>query len=248
MFAASPLEDDDLERVQREREERQRMLDVERRQRDFAFVAPRCDGTIYGEGDYCGEPPNVWGDCPLHRQHQALFPMEEVATIEPWRMALNHMPGSSRWKLDELAYDRDRVKKVWEGDWRDLEAEASRLLAQSGAVLLQNGGGAGDGGVDVAARTPSGDVAVVQCKHYNRPVRADVVKILHYDTTDGWDHGPLARHPRPKIRIVVTTNTFEPAAVHVAEREGMRLVDWRRLAVWIGFDVAARDILNIDRW
>lgn len=215
-------------------------------------LRPRCP-LPNESGGPCNRRTDREGRCPEHgggkEATAPLCPLDGLTVMEPWEMVLRRTP-FSRWGIDEIGGDMERVERVWKGTWKELEATTANLLRQGGCTLLQNRGHSGDGGIDTAAITPSGRLVALQCKHYAHPVKADVIKVFHYDTTRGWEDTTVYRkHPQPPaIRIVVTTSEFDPSAIQVAEREGIYLVNSRRLAAWLAFDVCLSRILDISGW
>lgn len=64
-------------------------------------------------------------------------------------------------------------------DPHELEVRVAWALQALGWKIVQAGGGRGDGGADVVARSPDGRTVAVQCKLYYRPCGYDAVLQAH---------------------------------------------------------------------
>ena len=62
-------------------------------------------------------------------------------------------------------------------DWYQFEKVCARILERTGSIVERTGGAKPDGGADIFARQ-DGRTAVVQCKHWKRPIEPKVIREL----------------------------------------------------------------------
>ena len=119
----------------------------------------------------------LWEDCasPLTAQEQRLGQqlLEDVRSVPSLNAFLfNHLrhlllpPGSHHPLPLHTKINTTKVTK----DGRALQLYIGILFHCMGYHILECGGGRGDGGVDVKARSPEGEIIVVQCKQYSKHI------------------------------------------------------------------------------
>ena len=96
------------------------------------------------------------------------------------------------------------------------------VLQQAYYTDVQQGGGAGELGVDLTCRTPNGQLAVVQCKQY-RPGHAVGAPDIQTCIDTAY------RHPGAAKLIFVTTSTFTEEAWVLGQQHNMDLIDGPQL-------------------
>lgn len=123
--------------------------------------------------------------------------------------------------------ERDRQIALTDGmSGRDFEHWTARLLHRSGCVDVQVVGGAGDAGMDLIARSPSGRRVVVQCKRYNHlTAKVTSPEVQRFAGTARFVH-------HAEIALMVTTTAYTAPARELAHKAGITLVDRGVLAEW----------------
>jgi Restriction endonuclease len=103
------------------------------------------------------------------------------------------------------------------------EHACASLLRDLGYVNVKQRGGSGDLGVDIEGRDPHGLRVAVQCKRYsngNRVGSPDVQRFI----------GMARLHHGAQRAIIMTTSSFTPAAVSLAQQHDIELVDAAELS------------------
>jgi restriction system protein len=125
--------------------------------------------------------------------------------IEPLSAAAAHMPATT-WS-----------ERVFEDiEWRRFEAVCESLFSQAGFEARSQSHGA-DGGVDIwlHSRNASGPAAVVQCKHWRKPVGVkEIREFFGVMSSHGLKRGTFA-----------TSSTFTADALRFAKDNGISALD-----------------------
>lgn len=109
-------------------------------------------------------------------------------------------------------------------EWRRFEAVCEALFAQGGFETRSQSHGA-DGGVDIwlHSKNSDGPAAIVQCKHWTKPVGVKEVREFF---------GVMASH-QLKRGTYVATSGFTPDALKFAKENGINAMDGDRLLALI---------------
>lgn len=100
-------------------------------------------------------------------------------------------------------------------DWRDFEFLVAKILSDQGHHVEVTRGSQ-DGGVDVFAKSPKGEIFVVQCKHWQSSnVGVAAVREIV---------GAIKLHQANKA-IIATSGGFTKGAIKEAEQLGVTLLD-----------------------
>jgi restriction system protein len=123
-------------------------------------------------------------------------------------------------------------------EWRRFEAVCEALFAQGGFETRSQSHGA-DGGVDIwlHSKNSTGPAAVVQCKHWTKPVGVKEVREFF---------GVMASH-RLQRGTYVATSGFTPDAQKFAKENGINAMAGDRLLTLIASRTPEqqRDLLNV---
>ncbi|MFJ3097914.1 restriction endonuclease [Streptomyces hydrogenans] len=215
----------------------------------------------------CRLPYHQRRGCPMHglredaaREWERKRWLTGARYIQPWQYAkqelLSRHPepafrgGSPDLTLgQDFPYRQEVAERIWEKGWLYLELVTGKLLSDEGCDVVQKKGKSGDGGIDVAAYSPTRKGIAVQCKHYSDLIGATAIKTFHFDTTDGWENTPLWKEQqmhRPERRVFITTSFFDDAALRAARAARVHLIDGTRLLLWAGSGVRLDQILDLD--
>lgn len=106
---------------------------------------------------------------------------------------------------------------------REFELTVGSLLRARGYRDVRHTGGAGDLGADLVARTPQGELVVVQCKRYAPGNNIGSPEIQTFI-------GMVAVHHRAERGIFVTTSSFTSQALALGKQHEIGMVDGQELA------------------
>ncbi len=130
-----------------------------------------------------------------------------------WRRALRH------WSQNVRPGGTPTFSSAGQLLPRELERFAAQVYAQMG-YQVTHAGRLGDEGADVKLLNPEGQVELVQCKQWNRPVGEPDVRDLY---------GAM-RHERAVKAFLWAPAGFTPAAVRWAKGKPLVLADNREIA------------------
>lgn len=111
----------------------------------------------------------------------------------------------------------DELKSL---SWREFELLVAETYRSEGFSVTEMGGNAPDGGIDLTATTPSGELYLIQCKHYqSAKVGVKIVREML---------GVLSKEGASKA-VVIATGEYTKDAVQFAQGQPVELVDGRSL-------------------
>jgi restriction system protein len=204
------------------------------------FVRSRQFPTIRQSDSRASPQPEapVQREWPAEARVQALTPRAPAADVPP-RAALapsvTDRPPIVSARRRETAWSAKVLDDI---EWRRFEAVCEALFAQGGFETRSQSHGA-DGGVDIwlHSKNSTGPAAVVQCKHWTKPVGVKEVREFF---------GVMASH-RLQRGTYVATSGFTPDAQKFAKENGINAMAGDRLLTLIASRTPEqqRDLLNV---
>ena len=105
-------------------------------------------------------------------------------------------------------------------DWEQFELLIAEIYRREGFSVEEKGGRGPDGGIDIKAKAPNGEVHIIQCKHYRTSkVGVKFVRELY---------GVLYRESADKA-VLVATGDYTNDAVEFAKGQNIELIDGKKL-------------------
>lgn len=129
----------------------------------------------------------------------------------------------------EMLAGPDRMREVMRMTGHEFEQLVAERLRKDGVADAAVSGGAGDRGADVIGDTLTGERVVVQCKRYRRDTRITSAQMQQFA-------GMVRTQHMADFAIYVTTSSFTKEAERIGRSEGMYLLTYEQLEVWLGTD------------